>query len=102
MQSIIRNNVPKNFSTTTFETNVPTSVIVVEPAGMTMPDIKPGEVFNGEFTITNYGLIAVQYNGLNFPKMFSDYDIEVMSSFPTTLNAMQKITVPYRVKRKIQ
>ncbi len=88
--------------TQTFQTNVPTAVIVVEPAGMTMPDIKPGEVFNAEYTITDRGLVAVDFNGLNFPKSISDYDIEVLSAFPLTLNSMQKITVPYRVKRRIQ
>ncbi len=86
----------------TFQTNVPTSVIVVEPASVTVPDIKPGEVFNGEFTITNYGLISASYKGIKVPASAGDYDIEVLASFPETIGAMQKVTVPYRITRRLQ
>src|SRR5690606_8029760 len=33
----------------TFETNVPTPVLVTEPPNMTLPELQPGQVFNGEF-----------------------------------------------------
>jgi len=88
--------------TQTFETNVPASVLIVEPPSVTLPEMKPGEVYNGEFTITNYGLISADLKGLNFPASWSDYELEVLSSLPPKLAAMQKITVPYRVKRRLE
>jgi len=84
----------------TFEAEVPTSVLLIEPAVLNVPDIQPGQVYNGEFSITNKGLISAQYHGLNFPQSFSDYDIEVLAALPLTINATQKVTVPYRVTRK--
>jgi len=84
----------------TFETEVPTSVLVVEPAVLNMPDIEPGGIFNGEFTITNKGLITARYEGLNFPSTYNDYEIEVLAAFPIAIDAMQTVTVPYRITRK--
>lgn len=85
----------------TFQTNVPTSVLVVEPAGITLPDMQPGEVFNGEFTITNYGLIAATYQGMNIPSI-EGYDVEVLATIPATIGAMQKVTVPYRITKRAE
>ena len=85
----------------TFETHVPTAVIVTEPAAIMLPRLKQGEVFNGEFTITNYGLVTATYEGIKFPTSFGDYDLEVLAAIPETLTAMQKVTVPYRVTRRI-
>lgn len=89
--------------TQTFETNVPTAVLVTEPAGITLPRMQPGEVFNGEFTVTNYGLIAAFDVEISFPASFADYDIEVLTeAIPDRIEAMQRIMVPYRVTRRIQ
>lgn len=87
--------------TQTFETNVPTSVIVTEPPAIVLPTLAPGQVYNGEFTITNYGLVSADYSGINFPSSFEDYDLEVLSRIPTTIGANQKIIVPYRITRRI-
>jgi fibronectin type 3 domain-containing protein len=86
----------------TFQTNVPTSVLVVEPPGITLPDMQPGEVFNGEFSITNYGLIKADYKGMRFPASIDDYDFEVLGNIPMTLGAMEKVIVPYRVMRRAE
>ncbi len=87
----------------TFETNVPTPVLVTEPPNMTLPDLQPGQVYNGEFTVTNYGLIDVYDVHVNFPTSFEDYDVEVLLSvIPAKIGAMQKITVPYRITRRVQ
>ncbi len=40
-----------------FETDVPAPVIVFEPAAIVLPEMKPGDVFHGEFTMTYHGLI---------------------------------------------
>lgn len=86
----------------TFETNVPTAVIVTEPPAITLPALEVGQVFNGEFTITNYGLVAADYSGISFPSSFDDYDMEVLATFPSKIGAGQKIVVPYRITRRIQ
>ena len=52
--------------TQTFETNVPTPVLVVEPPNINIPQLAPGQVFNGEFKVTNYGLIEVYDVVLDF------------------------------------
>jgi len=84
----------------TFETNVPTSVIVVEPPGVNLPTMDPGGVYNGEFTITNYGLIRADFKGLSYPPSFDDYEMEVLGNIPTALEAYEQIVVPYRITRK--
>lgn len=43
----------------TFQTNVPAPVLVIEPPSMTLPPLNPGQVFNGKFKVTNYGLIEL-------------------------------------------
>jgi hypothetical protein len=86
----------------TFQTNVPTSVIVTEPPAIVLPKLEPGQVFNGEFTITNYGLVSASYSNVDFPASFEDYDLEVLASFPSTIGANQKIVVPYRITRRQQ
>jgi fibronectin type 3 domain-containing protein len=87
--------------TQTFETNVPTPVLVMEPPNVTLPELLPGQVFNGEFTVTNYGLIALDNVTINFPTSFDEYDVEILATtIPKRLNAMQKITVPYRITRR--
>lgn len=88
--------------TQTFETNVPTSVLIVEPPGVNLPAMEFGEVYNGEFTITNYGLISADFKGLDFPTSFDGYDMEVLGNIPLTLGAMEKIVIPYRITRRVQ
>jgi len=86
----------------TFETSVPTAVIVVEPALSNLPVLQPGEVYNGEFTITNYGLIKATFTGLTFPDTFDEYEVEVFDTVPDELKAMQRVVVPYRITRKAE
>lgn len=40
----------------TYETDVPVAVLVMEPVATQLPNLKKGEVFYGELTLTNYGL----------------------------------------------
>ncbi|KAF0143500.1 MAG: fibronectin type III domain-containing protein [Nitrospirae bacterium] len=87
--------------TQTFQTNVPTPVLVIEPASITVPELAPGQVFNGEFAVANYGLIALNDVNIQFPTSFGEYNIELLATVPKTLNAMQKITVPYRITRRL-
>lgn len=86
----------------TFETNVPTAVIVVEPPIANLPVLEPGQVYNGEFTITNYGLISATFKGLSFPETFDEFSIEVFDNVPESLGAMQRVVIPYRITRKAE
>ena len=43
--------------TATYETDVPAAVVAIEPSSVSLPAMQAGDVFNGEFTLTNYGLI---------------------------------------------
>jgi hypothetical protein len=83
----------------TFETNVPVPVLVVDPPVTNLPEMAVGEVYNGEFTITNHGLIEARYKGTDFNRSFSGLEVEVFGNIPTTLGAMEKVIVPFRVKR---
>src|SRR5690606_19584422 len=55
---------------TTFKTDVPAAVVVAQPVGTTLPDMKPGDVFYGEIVLTNHGLIRA--DNLNFKMPASD------------------------------
>jgi hypothetical protein len=86
----------------TFETNVPAPVLVAEPPGISVPKLTPGQVFNGEFTITNYGLIAVEDIQVNFPKSYLDYDIEILGgTIPDRIEAKQTLRISYRITRRL-
>jgi RHS repeat-associated protein len=89
--------------TQTFETNVRTAVIVTDPPAIQLPKLQPGQVFNGEYTITNHGLIAADYSGIKYPATFNDdFDLEVLAKIPARLDAGQRIVVPYRITRRVQ
>ncbi len=81
----------------TYETNVPAPVVVAEPASITLPDMKAGDVFNSEFTLTNYGLIRAENLAFQLPSDDQFFRYELVSGLPQSLEAKERITVPYRV-----
>ena len=81
----------------TFETDVPAAVVVIEPLSINLPEMSPGEVFYGEFTITNYGLIRADEVQIDFPATDEYFAYEFLAEVPETLDAKQRITIPYRV-----
>jgi len=85
--------------TATYETNVPAPVVVAEPASISIPDnIQPGDVFTGEITYTNYGLIRADELQFTFPETDEYFKYELLTkSFPTSLGAKEFFTVPYRI-----
>jgi RHS repeat-associated protein len=82
---------------TTFQTDVPAPVVVMEPASLSLPDMAPGEVLNGEFTIKNYGLIRAQNVNPSMPPSDQYYKYEILGNVPATIEAKQSVRVPYRV-----
>jgi RHS repeat-associated protein len=83
--------------TATYETNVPAAVVVAEPASVTLPVMKTGDVYSGEFTLTNYGLIRADNLAFSLPGDDSFFKYEILGGIPKSIEAKGRITVPYRV-----
>ena len=83
--------------TATYETDVPAPVVVAEPAWVTLPKMQAGDVYTGEFSLTNYGLIRADKLTLKLPADDEFFHYDLMAGLPDHLNAKQRITVAYRV-----
>lgn len=81
----------------TYETDVPAAVVIVEPSGINLPRMQPGEVFYGEFSIINYGLIRADNIRVQLPGIDQYFAYQFMVEVPKTLEAKQRVTVPYRI-----
>ena len=81
----------------TFETHVPTPVVVVDPPAVNLPRMCKGDVFNGEFTVTNYGLIRADNLKIPVPQSDAFFNVEVLGGIPTELGAGEVIRVAYRM-----
>ncbi|CAB1059836.1 hypothetical protein D1BOALGB6SA_4601, partial [Olavius sp. associated proteobacterium Delta 1] len=82
---------------TTFETDVPAAVVVVSPASVTLPKMQAGDVLNGEFTLTNHGLIRADNIVVNLPQNGQHFKYEILGGVPSSLQAKERITIPYRI-----
>ncbi|MDB6172921.1 MAG: hypothetical protein JWL59_2232, partial [Chthoniobacteraceae bacterium] len=81
----------------TFETNVPAPVIVIDPPAVNLPRMCKGDVYNGEFTITNYGLIRADDIKVPVPQSDAYFKVELLGGIPTTLGAGEVMRVAYRM-----
>lgn len=81
----------------TYETDVPAPVVVAEPASITLPPMKAGDVYYGEYTLTNYGLIRADNVDFVLPPDDEFFTYELLAGMPTSLAAKERVTVPYRV-----
>jgi len=81
----------------TFVTNVPAPVVVVEPTSITLPPMLPGDVFLGELKLTNYGLVRADHLAFTPPPSDAFFRYEFLATTPTSLEAKQSVTIPYRV-----
>jgi RHS repeat-associated protein len=82
---------------TTYEADVPAAVVVAEPGSMALPEMEPGDVYNGEFTLTNYGLIRADGLSFGMPASSEYFKVELLKSLPASLEPKEKISIPYRV-----
>ena len=80
-----------------FETDVPTAVVVAEPASVQLPEMVDGDVYYGEFTLTNYGLAEARELQAALPEASEHFQYELLTALPDVLAAKERITVPYRV-----
>lgn len=81
----------------TFETEVPAPVVVVTPSAINLPRMCPGDVFSGEITLANYGLIRADDFVLPVPPSDSNFFYELLDAVPETLEAGEVRIIPYRV-----
>ena len=80
----------------TYETDVPAPV-VVEPASIPLPDMAAGDVFTGELTVANYGLVRADDVAFHLPSDDGNYTYELLGTMPETLDAYQRVVLPYRI-----
>jgi len=81
----------------TYETEVPAPVVVIEPASVSLPEMQAGDVFQGEFTLTNQGLVRADEVNLTIPADDEHFKYEFLAEIPESIQAKERITVPYRV-----
>ncbi|MFY1018796.1 Ig-like domain-containing protein [Ectopseudomonas khazarica] len=81
----------------TFKTNVPTALVMIEPLSINLPMMRKGDVFQGELTLTNYGLIRADKVQASLPTGDARTRIEYLRTVPETLEAGDVLVVPYRI-----
>jgi len=81
----------------TFETDVPAPVVVIQPTSVNLPKMAAGEVFQGELILTNYGLVRADDVTASLPGEDAYFKYEFLAQPPTTLEAKQRVRLPYRV-----
>ncbi|QIL80190.1 hypothetical protein G7047_09960 [Diaphorobacter sp. HDW4A] len=81
----------------TFQAQVPAPVVLLEPLSINLPDLQIGEEFTGELRLTNYGLLRADNVKFTAPKSDDFYKYEFLADIPTTLDAKQRIVIPYRI-----
>jgi hypothetical protein len=81
----------------TFETKVPVPVVVVEPAAINLPRMCGGQVYNGEFKLTNHGLIDAVDVEIPIPESDENFKYELSSTFGGKIKAGQTVVVPFRI-----
>ncbi|MCP4690049.1 MAG: carboxypeptidase regulatory-like domain-containing protein, partial [Desulfobacterales bacterium] len=80
-----------------YETDAPAAVVIAEPMSVTLPDMRTGDVFNGEFTLTNHGLLRADNLTISPPSNSTHFMYELLAGIPDSIEAKQRITIPYRV-----
>lgn len=80
-----------------FETHVPIAVVVIEPYFVSLPTMLAGQVFLGELTITNHGLIQASNVLPQLPTNSPMAQYEFLASVPNVLLPNQSVVVPYRL-----
>ena len=83
--------------TATFQTQVPVPVVVIEPSTITLPAMCAGQVYNGQMSVTNYGLIDAQNAQLVPPANDANYTYSFSSNFGTKIPAGKTVTIAYQI-----
>lgn len=80
-----------------FETNVPAAVVALRPTSINLPPMKPGDIYYGELTLSNQGLVRADNVHFEAPAADEFFRYEFLVEVPYELAAGQRITIPYRV-----
>ncbi|KTT63973.1 hypothetical protein NS383_17575, partial [Pseudomonas oryzihabitans] len=81
----------------TFKTNVPTALVMIEPLSINLPPMRRGDVFQGELTLTNYGLIRADNVTSKLPSGDARVRIDYLRPVPKTLESGDVAVIPYRI-----
>jgi len=81
----------------TFQTDVPTAVVVLQPTSINLPKMNAGDVYYGELSLQNYGLVRADNVKQTLPKSDAFLRFEFLVDVPSSLEAKQRVTIPYRV-----
>jgi hypothetical protein len=81
----------------TYQTQVPIAVLALEPGNVQLPNMRAGEQFLGELTLTNYGFIIAESMTADFPTGNEFVQFDFLVEVPETLHAGEILTIPYRV-----
>ncbi len=83
--------------TAAYKTDVPAPVVVMEPMYTNLPEMEKGEVFRGELSLANHGLISADNVRFYFPESDEFLKYEFSQSLPETIGPNERITIPYRI-----
>jgi uncharacterized delta-60 repeat protein len=81
----------------TYETDVPAAVVMLQPSSVNLPKMAAGDVYYGELTLTNHGLIRAEHLRQQLPQSDAYFQYEFLVDLPSELEAKQRVTIPYRV-----
>ena len=81
----------------TFETDVPAAVVVLQPASVNLPRMNAGDVYYGEISLSNVGLVRADKVTKTLPQSDAFFRYEFLVDVPPVLEAKQRVTIPYRV-----
>lgn len=83
--------------TATFETHVPAPVLVIEPIAVNLPKMTPGDMFYGEFTLSNYGLVRADDVHFALPPSDNYFRYEQLTEVPASIGSHETVRVAYRL-----
>ena len=78
----------------TFETDVPAAVVVLQPSSVNLPKMNLGEMFFGELTLINFGLIRADHVRQQLPQSDAYFRYEFLVDVPSSLEAKQRSPFP--------
>lgn len=81
----------------TYLTDIPIGTIVLEPASISLPNLRRGESVQGELKLTNYGFAEVTDLKALLPRSDGVLQFEFMVSIPSEIGPKERIVIPYRV-----
>lgn len=81
----------------TFETDVPVAVVVLAPSSVNLPKMAAGDVYFGELSLTNHGLVRADKLQQTLPRSDPYFRFEFLTTVPSSLGPKERVTLPYRV-----